>query len=128
MGIKIAGIDVSGIVKKEIGDKVLNSPEHSATLTLFTEGTRTGNLTGGTNPTSTAHTCKAFIDTQARRSVGGTLVDDGHVIVGIIGDTIVPAGAPRSEDTIALEGRTYRIKKIDRDPAAAMYTCLTKSV
>lgn len=126
MGIKIAGIDVAAIVKREIGDKVLTSSEHDGTLTLYTVGTRTGNLTGGTNPTSTTHTCKAFIDKQNRKSVGGTLVDDGSVIISIIGDSISPAGVPRGEDTIALESNTYRIKKIDRDPAAALYTCLTK--
>ena len=128
MGIKLAGINVSGIVAKEIGDKVLTDAAHSAVLTVFTAGTRTGNLTGGTNPTSTTHTCRGFIDTQDRESVGGTLVDDGEVLINLVGDSISPAAVPKGEDQITIESATYRIKKIDRDPAAAPYTCVCKSV
>ncbi len=128
MGIKLAGIDVSGIIKKEIGDKVLTAPEHSIVLNSIVPGTRTGNLTGGTNPTSTPHTCKGFIDSQDRKSVNGTLVENGSVIVAIIGDSIADSAVPQVGDTIDIEGGTYRIKAIDRDPAAALYTCLTKSV
>ena len=75
MGIKIAGVDVSGIIAREIGQGVLREEEHDAILVSVASGTRTGNLTGGTNPTETRHTCKAFIDSQNRESVGGTLVD-----------------------------------------------------
>ncbi len=129
MGIQIAGINVSGIVKREIGDKVLTDPDaHNAVLIHFTPGTRTGNLTGGTEPTSTDHTCKGFIDEQDRESVKGTLVEAGDVLIILIGDSISPAQVPADEDQITIESATYRIKSIDRDPAAATYTCLCKSV
>lgn len=129
MGIKLAGIDVSGIIKKEIGDKVLTDPTaHDATLKHFTVGTRTGNLTGGTNPTSTNHTCKGFIDSKNLKSFKGTLVSDGHVFIVLIGDSISPAQVPVEEDQITIESKTYWIKVLDRDPAAATYTCMCKAV
>lgn len=124
MGIKLAGVDVSGIIKKEIGDKVLTDPVHDVVLTSIVAGTRTGNLTGGTNPVETSHTCKGFIDSQNRKSIGGTLVEDGDIVVVLIGDSISPAVVPKGQDKITIEGSTYRIKGLDRDPAAATYTCV----
>lgn len=128
MGIKLAGIDVSGIVKKEIGDKVLTADEHDAVLKHFTVGTRTGNLTGGTNPTSTNHTCKGFIATKRLKSFKGTLVANGHVFIVLIGDSIAPAVVPVVEDQITIESKTYWIKVLDRDPAAATYTCMCRAI
>lgn len=128
MGIKLYGIDVSGIVKKEIGDKVLTDAAHAAVLKHFTVGTRTGNLTGGTNPTSTNHTCKGFIDSKKLKSFKGTLVANGHVFIVLIGDSISPAVVPVEEDQITIESKAYRIKVLDRDPAAAMYTCMCKAI
>lgn len=128
MGIKLYGIDVSGIIKKEVGDKVLTDPAHAASLRHFTVGTRTGNLTGGTEPTHTDHTCKGFIDTKNLKSFKGTLVTDGHVFIVLIGDSIAPAVVPVVEDQITIESKTYWIKVLDRDPAAATYTCMCKGV
>lgn len=128
MGIRIAGINISGIVNKEIGGKVLtDKPSHDAILISIVAGTRTGNLTGGTQPTETSHTCTGFIDSQNRESVGGTLIEDGDIVIGLIGDSIADAAVPKGEDKITIEGSTYRIKGIDRDPAAAMYTCLSRA-
>lgn len=124
MGIRLAGVDVSGIINKEIGQKVLTDPQHNVVLTSIVAGTRTGNLTGGTNPTETSHTCKGFIDSQNRKSIGGTLVEDGDIVVVLIGDSISPAVVPKGQDKITIEGSTYRIKGLDRDPAAATYTCV----
>ena len=98
-----------------------------ATLISVAAGTRTGNLTGGTNPTSTSYPCRGFIDTQAVRFRNGTLVRDGSKVVVLIGDTINNGNtAPKPGDQITIEGTTYTIPddgEIDRDPAAATYTC-----
>ena len=126
MGIRLAGIDVSGIINTEIGQKVLTDAAHDAILIVVTPGTRTGNLTGGTNPTEVSNTCKGFIDQQDRKSIKGTLVEDGDVIIQLIGDSI--SAVPKAQDKITIESATYRIKNLDRDPAAAMYTCLCKPV
>lgn len=126
MGIKIAGIDVSGLIKKEIGQNVLKDPAHVAVLTTFTLGTRTGNLTGGTERPSTDSTGKGFIDETKIESVKGTLVKDGETIVNLIGDSFT--AVPKINDHILIESTLYVIKVLDRDPAAAMYICLCRTV
>jgi hypothetical protein len=127
MGNPLFGVDIAGLIKDNIGPGVLD-----ATLTKVTPGTRTpGSLTGGTNPTSATFACKGFIDKQANRDLRGTLIDDGNVRIVLIGDTInggAAASAPETNDRVAIEGRTYVIGVVDRDPAAATYTLQAKPV
>ncbi len=128
MGIKIAGINVSKIIKVEVGDKMLKETEHDVILTVFTRGTRTGNNTGGTNPTSTTHTAKGFIDSTDIKSVKGTLVEAGDFVIQVVGDSISVAVVPKVDDQLNIESNQFIIKVIDRDPAAAMYTCICREV
>ena len=127
MGIKLAGIDVSGIINKEIGQNVLKEPEHDAILHKRVTGARTGNLTGGTNPTELDKTCKGFIDSKDIEKVGGTLVTDGDVVVVLIGDSIQDGAVPTTSDKVTIESTKYNITDLDRDPAAATYTLLCKA-
>ena len=122
MGNPLFGVNISGLIKEYIGPGVLD-----ATLTKSTPGSRTaGQLTGGRNPTTTTYACKGFIDKQARQDFDGTLISDGQVMIVLIGDTI-DGGSTKAEagDLITIEGVTYMIDKLDRDPAAATYTCLS---
>lgn len=129
MGIKLNGIDVSGIVAKEIGGKVLTDSAHNAILHKVTHAARTpGSLTAGTNPTEADKTCKGFIDSKGREKIAGTLVEDGDVVVVLIGDTIQDGAVPTTTDRVTIEGTKYRIKNLDRDPAAATYTLLCTSI
>ncbi len=128
MGIKIAGVDVSGIIKKEVGDNMLKDPAHDVVLITFSAGARTGNNTGGRNRVPTNNTAKGFIDEMERKSVKGTMVLAGDVIIQIVGDSIQNAAVPKNDDHITIEGSEYIIKELDRDPAAAMYTCLCREV
>lgn len=128
MGTKLAGIDVSGIIKKEIGDKVLTDDRHDAILHKVTAGSRTGNLTGGTNPTEADKTCKGFIDSKNKEKIGGTLVDDGDVVVVLIGDSVQDLAVPTTTDKVTIEGTKYSIKGLDVDPARATYTLVCKAV
>lgn len=128
MGNPLFGVNISGLIKDNIGPGVL-----SATLTKFTSGTRTaGQLTGGTNPTSVAYPCRGFIDKQVNRDREGTLISDGTVKIVLIGDTIDngnSAAAPTTNDQVTLEGKVYVIRgPIDRDPAAATYSFLAKPI
>lgn len=125
MGNPLFGVDISGLIRDNIGPGVLD-----ATLTKFTSGTRTsGQLTGGTNPTSVAYACKGFIDSQANRQFNGSLVSDGRVNIILIGDTINGgASEPEQDDHITIEGATYVVQVVDRDPAAAAYTCACSSL
>ena len=122
MGNPLFGVNISGLIKEYIGPGVLD-----ATLTKSTPGSRTaGQLTGGRNPTTASYACKGFIDKQARQDFDGTLISDGQVMIVLIGDTI-DGGSTKAEagDRITIEGVTYMIDKLDRDPAAATYTCLS---
>jgi len=126
MGNPLFGQDISGLIKKAMAGQLL-----AATVHKKTPGSRTGNLTGGTNPTEVDHACEGFIDSQSKKAVGGTLVEDGDIIVVLIGDTIdsgTAASAPVTGDQVTIEGATYHIKGLDRDPAAATYTLLCKAV
>lgn len=120
MGNQLFGVDIAGLIKDNIGPGVLD-----ATLTKSTPGARTaGQLTGGTNPTTSTFACKGFIDRQANRDLRGTLVADGNVVIVLVGDTIDggnAASAPETGDRVTIEGTTYVINVVDRDPAAATY-------
>lgn len=124
MGNRIFGVDISGIIAKEVGGGVLD-----ATLNKKVTGAgRTpGSLSAGINNTETAYACKGFIDKQRIRFMSGTLVKGGSLIAVLIGDTISSGTiAPEPGDEIVLEGTTYVIPEdgtIDRDPAAAVYEC-----
>jgi hypothetical protein len=119
MGNKLFGVDVSGLIKQYVGPGVL-----SVTITKVAAGTRTvGALAGGTNPTSTSYACKGFIDRQEVRWLKGTMAPAGTKRVVIIGDTVSGgAVAPALDDLVVVEGITYTVATIDRDPAAATYT------
>ncbi len=123
MGNILFGVNISKLIKDNVGTGVLD-----ATLTTSTQGTRTpGNLTGGRNPTTTDYSCKGFIDSQEVRDRNGTLVNDGTKLIVLIGDTINGgATAPSTGDSISIEGDLYGIEAIDRDPAAATYSCTVR--
>lgn len=124
MGNKLFGVNISKLIKDNVGTGVLN-----ATLTVYTSGSRGAQLTGGTNPTSQDYPCKGFIDNKAVKDRSGTLVDDGTVTIVLIGDTISGGSiTPSVGDAITIEGTKFGIEVIDRDPAAATYTCVSRKV
>jgi len=116
---RVDGIDVADLIAKNLGARVL-----PAVLSRSTPGTRTaGRLTAGTNPTRISRGCRGFIDTQARQNIDGSIVADGNVVITLLGDTIEAGDVPKLEDVIQIEGSSYTIQKIARDPAAATYSC-----
>jgi hypothetical protein len=118
------GVDIAAIVASAVGPGVLD-----ATLIRVTAGSRGANSTGGTTPTSTNYACKGFIDSKDRESVGGTLVKDGDVVIILIGNTISGGSiVPETNDKITIEGATYVVYGLDRDPAAATYTLVSHRV
>lgn len=125
MGNPLFGINISGIIADKIGPGVL-----PATLVKRTNGTRTsGHLTAGTNPTEASYSCKGFIDTKQRRNREGTLVADGTETILLIGDTINGGStAPEIGDQVTIEGVTYIIENLDRDPAAATYSLISRKI
>ena len=131
MGIRIAGINVSKIIKKEIGDNTLKDPAHDVVLISFAPGSRTGNNTGGKNRTSSNIPGKGFIDSTNIKSVKGTLVVDGDYVIQLVGDSLIVGTLlipPKIDDHVTIESTRFRIKILDSDPANAMYTCLCREV
>ncbi len=125
MGNPLFGVNISKIIADVVGPGVL-----AATLIKVTPGTRTaGQLTGGTNPTETSYSCRGFIDSKAKRNAKGSLTEDGTEKVVLIGDTISGGTvAPAVNDKVTIEGSTYYIEHVDRDPAAATYTLKARAL
>lgn len=123
MGNKLFGVDISGIINKEIGPGV-----NDATLIKVTPGTRTpGNLTGGTNPTTTNHACKGFLDKLRKSHIENTLVEEGDQMIALVGDSIAGGAVPTPGDRITIRSNTYNIIVVDVDPADALYECVSRS-
>ena len=123
MGNKLFGIDISGLINKNIGPGVLD-----ATLIKVASGTRTvGQLTGGTNPTTASYACRGFTDTLDRNRLEGTLAEDGDVLVALIGDSIASGQVPHPGDRIVISGTTYNVISVSTDPALAVYNCVGRA-
>ncbi len=127
---KLFGVDIAAEINRGLGPGLLD-----AVLTKVTGGARTtGSLTGGTNPTTTTHVAKGFLEeytdfqiggTANNRStdvVDGTLIQRGDRKVILLGDSINPAVVPTAGDLVTIEGEVFNIVRVQRDPAAATYT------
>jgi len=111
------GVDIAGIINRELGPKLL-----PLTLTGYTAGTRTvGQLSGGTNPTSSTATGRGFTEDYSEGQIDGDTVKVGDRKVVILGASVSLIPAPGM--TVTIEGVAYRIERVKRDPAAATYTC-----
>lgn len=116
---KLFGVDIAGEINKGMGSGLLD-----ATLTKVTPGTRTGgSLTGGTNPTTTTHAAKGFIDDYQDTQIDGTIIQDGDRMVVLLGASIADSAIPTPGDRVTIEGSEFNIVRVKRDPAAATYTC-----
>lgn len=119
MGDKFLGVDIAGEIHKALSPGL-----YDAVLTRRTAGARTtSNLAGGTNPTETTFTARGFVDTYEESEIDGEIIKRGDRIVVLIGDSISGGAVPQANDTVAIEGGTYRVVAVDRDPAKATYEC-----
>lgn len=119
-GNKLFGVDIAGLINQEVGPGVLD-----LTLIKVTPGTRTGGqLTGGTNPTTASTAGKGFIDDYQDRQIDETVIRRGDRRVLIVGNSLSGGSViPAAGDQVTIEGATYEIVNVARDPAAATYTC-----
>lgn len=122
MAFKIAGVDIAKTVAKAVAP-LLQGTEFAMTLTRVTPGVRGPDVTAGTNPTETAHTCKGVVSDYAVGQIDGTIIKQGDRRIVILAGTIAPAAVPVPNDKLTVEGRTYRIVDVRRDPVAATYEC-----
>jgi len=124
MGNKLFGVNISGIIKKNIGPGVL-----AATLTRVgkTQDQEAGSLTGP--PTSAdpdIYPCRAFTESFSLRDIGtevsGVKIKADDRRITIIGDTLPSGIVPQASDTIFIESQTFKVLgMLNRDPAAATY-------
>ena len=123
MGNPLFGIDISGLIHKNISPGV-----NSAVLTKVTKGTRTaGQVTGGTQPTSANYACKGFVDVLDKNRLEGSLVEDTDVLVAIIGDSIASNKVPVAGDRVTILSVEYNIIQVTTDPAKAVYNCIGRA-
>lgn len=99
-----------------------------ATLTVITPGTRApGQATAGTNPTTTLYKARGLVIAWHKQRLGGTDVEVGDRVVLLLGALIEGGAVPKVHDLVTIEGVTSRVVDIERDPAGAGYTLLTRS-
>jgi hypothetical protein len=124
MGNPLFGIDISKLIKDNIGPGV-----NDATLHKVTGSTRTpGSLTGGKNSTTEDFPCKGFLDMVDRNRVDATLTEEGDVLIALLGDTINKGTTvPSPGDRVTLLGTEYNIVSVTVDPAQAVYNCVSRS-
>ena len=116
---KLFGVDIASEVNKAMGAGLL-----PATLTKNTPGTRdSANPTGGkTNDTGT-FACRGFIEDYDVKFVNGTTILETDRKVLLLGASLPVGIIPSGGDAVTIEGATYNIVHVKRDPAAATYTC-----
>lgn len=124
MGNKLFGVDISGLINKNVAPGLLD-----ATLIKTAEGARTsGQLTGGPAITETPYAAKGFIQDYSENRIDGTVIKVGDRQVILIGDSIASAQVPSLGDKVTIEGTTYNIVGVPaRDPAAATYSCQVRA-
>ena len=117
--VELFGLDIA----KVVNDEVTNAGGvRDGSLAKQIPGTRTGgSLTGGTNPTTTTHTFKGFVQTkEVRRS--GQLGAGALAVVAILGASISPVAVPEVNDEATVDGVTYvLVELLSRDPAEALF-------
>lgn len=117
---QLFGLDIAQIV----ADAVASAGNiKEATLIKIIPGARTpGQLTGGTNPTTTTHAARGYFDSLSSLRPE-TVVKDASGVVGLLGASIAGGQVPESGDQVTIESLTFRILQVDRDPASALYVC-----
>lgn len=93
-----------------------------ATLVKVTPGTRGADPTTGTNPTTTSHAARGFVESFEQRQIDGTIITVRDRKVTLLADTIAGAVTPNASDRVTIEGSTYIVASIlERDPAGVTF-------
>jgi len=94
-----------------------------AILIKVAPGVRGVTISAGTNATETPYSAKGFVADYTAFQVDGTLILAGDRKVALVGALIASKQVPAPNDKVTIEGATYRIIRVTRDPAAAIYAC-----
>jgi hypothetical protein len=115
------GADICGAIFDALGDSML-----AATLTRTTPGTRAGGaLTGGqtVSPTTTVYDCRGMCEDYTTREIDGTNVRQGDRKIMLLGGSLPDDVDPQPGDVIAIEGASWKVVRVERDPAGATFSC-----
>lgn len=115
---------IAKLVDKSIKKAKLYKP---AVLIRETAGVRTpGSYSAGTNPITVSYACRGLVGTFATDDIDGTLIIATDLKVTLLGASL-PAGiVPTDGDSVTIEGATYSIVHVDRDPASAVYELVAR--
>ena len=117
--VELFGIDIAQLIDDNISDGL---PD--VVLIKVTPGTRDpSDVTGGTQPTSASFAAKGFIEDYTDFEFNSTSVQIGDRKITLIGNSIESLQIPDTGDRITIEGETWNIMNVKRDPAAATYIC-----
>lgn len=109
------GIDLPGIV----GD-VLDEVAKDATLIVVTLGARKATSTAGLTITKTNVACRGYIADFEEHQIDGALVTRQDRLVVLFASSLGTT-VPKERDEVTIEGDTYKIHRVTRDPASAEY-------
>lgn len=113
------GIDIAGILATNLASGLL-----PATLTKVIAQIRTpGALTAGVNPESADYPCRGLIEDYNETLMSLTQINVGDKRIMLLGGTLPSTIVPSTGDYITIESNSYTIISVQRDPAAATYTC-----
>lgn len=121
-------IDLAKTLAREFGRNGGPIGVRTAMLHKITPGTRTpGAESAGTNPTTTTHACKAYVDETEQATVTAegtsTSVKKTTATVGIFGASIAGGVVPAVNDKVTVGSTTYRLTKVTGDGVGAVYEC-----
>jgi len=119
---KLFGVDIAAEVNKGLGPGLL-----SAQLRKVLPGTRGDTSTAGITSSVKRYPCKGMISDYADGKIDGTRIKSTDREVLLLGASIAGKKIPEADDEITIEGKTYTIIRVARDPAAATYTCQVRA-
>lgn len=114
------GLDIAGLVADSIASAGDVRP---GTLAHKVAGTRGSgdNVLAGTNPTTTTHSFRGFVETRTPRRAE-SLVENPIAVVSILGATVSPMVEPDVGDVATIDGDAYTlVELLSADPARALY-------
>jgi hypothetical protein len=122
--VPLFGVDIAGKIARSLGPKLL-----PATLIKVIPGSRArANLAGGVHATTTEHTARGVVETYQAAQVDGAMILRGDRRVLLLAGTIADGEVPAPGDRIEIEGGTYSVVGVERDPAGAQYSCHVRAV
>lgn len=124
MGEPFFGVDIAGLINENVSPGLPTI----ATITHRTQGTRTpGQLSGGTNPTTLVAQAKVVVGDYKAHQIDGTLIKQGDRKILVIAESMTVAFDPSTSDRIDVEGATYFVVQVGRDPARATFSCQVRA-